>query len=203
MTVLAVDPTQTTNAQRVVDLDRLGYLPGPVLDPTYGYGGMWTEHRPSGLVACDLDERRGVTVADFRTLPFPSDSFGSLLLDPPYRLGGTPTTNTAGGMDDRYGIDRYRTPDETATLIADGTTEAARVVRPGGFVIVKCAAQVVSGRVRWQTDEIAAHATTLGLRHRDELHLIGGRSQPAGRRQLHARRNHSTFVVFVVENHRP
>lgn len=195
MTVHAIDPTQTRNAQRVADLATLGYLDGRVLDPTYGYGGMWTEHRPTELVAFDANPARGVLVADFCAMPFAAGAFDSVLFDPPYRLGGTPTTNIDGGMDDRFGIDRYRSRLDVEAMLRDGVRECARV--SCGFVIVKCQAQVNGGKVRWQPRDVAEFGEALGLRHRDELHLIGGREQPAGRSQQHARRNFSTFVVMT------
>lgn len=196
--LLAIDPDRRTNGQLVADCARLGYLPEPVVDPTFGLGGMWTEYHPDELVAFDLDPRRDVPVADLGNLPLPDDTAGSLLLDPPYRLGGTPTTNRAGGMDDRYGIDRYRTPADVTDLYAAGMTEAARVVRPGGFVLVKCADQVCGGRLRLQTFDVIQTGMMLDLEVVDALHLVGGRPQPAGRRQVHARRNYSTLIVFEV-----
>jgi hypothetical protein len=196
--ILAIDPDRRTNGQLVADCARLGYLPEPVVDPTYGLSGMWSRHRPRSLFAFDADPSRGQAVADLGNLPLADNSAGSLLLDPPYRLGGTPTTNHDGGMDDRYGIDRYRTPDDVAELYRRGITEAARVVRPGGYVLVKCQDQICGGRLRLQTAEVIAFAQSIDLEVVDVLHLVGGRPQPPGRRQVHARRNYSTMVVFEV-----
>lgn len=194
--ILAIDPSQTRNGQRVADLARLGYLPEPVLDPTYGLGGMWTEYRPKVLIASDLDPTRGVAVADYRCLPWPGETFGSVLFDPPYRLAGTATNQ--GGMDDRYGIGAYRSVEDVHGDMVTGMAECFRVTKRDGYVIVKCAAQVCGGRVRWQPEMMATAARDLfRARLVDELHLIGGRAQPAGRSQQHARRNFSTFVVLA------
>lgn len=194
MTVLAVSE-HSRNSQRVVDLAALGYLPEPVLDPTYGYGGMWTDYRPGRLVTMDINPNRNVDiVGSYHALPFPDGAFGSALFDPPYRLAGTATNR--GGIDDRFGIGTYRTPDQIHDDMRVGLTECARVVRRKGYVIVKCQDQVVSGRVVWQTRLMAEHGEALGLRWVDSLHLVGGRAQPSGRRQKHARRNLSTFVVL-------
>ncbi len=76
------------------------------------------------------------------------------------------------------------------------TTEAHRVLTPGGYLLLKCQDQVCSGQVRWQTREFADHAEQLGMRLVDALHLLGHRPQPAGRRQVHARRNYSTLLVL-------
>lgn len=49
---------------------------------------------------------------------------------------------------------------------------------------------------RWQTIEFTNHAVGLGSRLVDQLHLPSYRPQPAGRRQVHARRNYSTLLVL-------
>lgn len=194
--VLVIDPSQTTNGERVADLARLGYLPEPVLDPTYGYGSMWTRHKPADLVYGDLNpDKTGFWgVLDFTNLPFEADSFPSVLYDPPYRFAGTPTDTDEGGHDDLYGTQVYRTKAEQLALILDGATECARVA--DRFLIVKCQDQVVANRTFFQTTAVEQTLTALGWELKDRLHLISYRPQPAGRRQVNARNNFSTFLVF-------
>jgi len=196
--VLAIDAERVTNGQLVADCARLGYLPEPVLDPTYGFGGMWSDHRPDLLLAFDTNPDRGVAVADLAALPLADHSVGSVLLDPPYRLGGKPTSNHSGGMDDRYGIDRYRPADTVANMYRSGIIEAARIVRNGGYVLIKCQDQISSGRLHLQTVDVITVGKEIGLKVVDLLHIVGGRPQPPGRRQVHARRNYSTMVVLQV-----
>ena len=43
------------------------------------------------------------------------------------------------------------------------------------------------------------HARALGLELVDVLHVQGYRKQPPGRRQIHARRDYSTALVFRTE----
>jgi ubiquinone/menaquinone biosynthesis C-methylase UbiE len=81
-------------------------------------------------------------------------------------------------------------------LCRDGITEAVRVLRPGGHLLVKCQDQVCSGKVRWQSIDFSMHGIGLGLQLVDRLELVSYRPQPAGRRQVHARRNHSTMLVL-------
>ncbi|MCJ7725645.1 MAG: hypothetical protein MUP76_04570 [Acidimicrobiia bacterium] len=203
--VLAIDVTQHTNGERVADLARLGYIVGPVLDPTYGYGSMWTHYKPDDLTICDSDpakvpdegthEWTAAHVADFRDLPFESHSFGTVLYDPPYRFAGTPTDTGEGGHDDLYGTQVYRTKAEQMALILDGATECARVAED--YLIVKCQDQVVANSTRFQTTEVVDHVRLHGWLLKDRLHLISYRPQPAGRSQVNARNNFSTFLVFV------
>lgn len=195
--VMAIDLRHSENGQRVRDLARLGYLPEPVLDPTFGYGSMWTEYMPEQLVAGDFDRRKvppGGLVLDFCALPFDDRSFASCLYDPPYRFAGTPTDTGEGGHDDLYGTQVYRTKAQQIGLILDGAVECARVTSTS--LIVKCQRQVVAGRVFPQPMVVCDHLADQGWRYKDEMHLISYRPQPPGRRQLHARSNYSTFLVM-------
>lgn len=192
--VLAIDPAHTTNGERVADLARLGYLNGRVIDPTYGYGGMWTHFTPDELLATDLDAAKSPTgeSVSFLALPYPDHHADSTLYDPPYRHAGTPTNHD--GHDDQYGTDVYRTKAEQTALILGGATECSRVT--SGFLIVKCQDQVVADCVNFQTRTVIDHVATLGWELKDRLHLLSYRAQPAGRSQQNARNNFSTFLVF-------
>lgn len=197
--VLAVDPVASRNGQRVADLARLGYLAEPVVDPTYGVGGMWSRWRPERLVAFDLDPRaEGVAVADLGALPLPDGSVGSVLLDPPYKVGPSFGDDMAGKGDAanrRFGLPDELTLDDVLALYRAGIGEAARVVRRGGYVIVKAQDCHVGKRYVWMTREVGEMMEARGLRVVDQLHLVGYVPQPPGKRQRRARRNVSTFVV--------
>ena len=56
--------------------------------------------------------------------------------------------------------------------------------------------QVCSGRVRWQTFAFTEEALSNGCELVDRMELISYRPQPKGRSQVHARRNHSTLLIF-------
>jgi hypothetical protein len=82
-------------------------------------------------------------------------------------------------------------------LIRDGITEAARVLRVGGYLLLKCQDQVCSGRPRWQTIEFTNHAATVGFDLVDRFDRIGTtRPQPPGRIQRHAHGRPSTLLVL-------
>lgn len=112
---------------------------------------------------------------------------------------GNSGTATAS-VDDRYGVDGYMPIAERHQLILDGLAECVRVLKVGGRLLVKVQDQVASGRVWWQTDLVTRAAEERGCRKVDALLFLGGRSQPKGRRQVHARRNYSTLLVFVKES---
>jgi hypothetical protein len=192
MSVIPAVHRWRTNAHLIVDVARLGYLDGEVvLDVTYGRGGFWTLWRPTCLVAHDLHTLDRV---DFRALPEADVSADVVVLDPPYRLNGTPDR---GDFDERFGTDRRMRWQDKHQLIRDGITEAARVLRAGGYLMLKCQDQTCSGRIRWQTREFPDHAETVGLELVDRFDMIStARPQPPGRAQRHAHGRPSTLLVF-------
>jgi rubredoxin len=56
--------------------------------------------------------------------------------------------------------------------------EAARLVKPDGFVLTKLQDQVVSGEKVWQRMLFANYAESVNLELVDELHVVGYRAQP-------------------------
>lgn len=184
------------NAEMIADVARLGYLNGHVCDVTYGYGKWWKVFQPLELTAHDLNPLKsplGYGV-DFRATGHFDRFFDAVVFDPPYKLNGTPTDK----VDEPYGVDEVRTWQERHALIMEGITECARI--SNGFVLVKCQNQVCSGSTRFQADIFSEHASTVGLRKVDEFLKLSrspvGRPQPKGRRQVHARNNYSTLLVF-------
>lgn len=180
----------------------LGYLTEEMvtLDPTYGLGNFWTLWQPRTLVASDLDPEKspsgeGVDFTD--PTCYDDSSFDAVVVDGPYRLNGTPSGGEAhANMDASYGTDKYTRWQDRMSLLDDMLVQAARVCKKGGTVLFKCQDQVVSGKVRWQTIWFADAANDLKLELIDQLHLVGYRPQPPGRKQIHARRNYSTMMVF-------
>jgi hypothetical protein len=108
---------------------------------------------------------------------------------------GNSGTPALGDFDDRFGVEVPTRWQDRHKLIGEGLDECARLTRK--YVLMKCQDQVSSGHVRWQTFEFVRRAEMdLGLHLEDMLHKLGGREQPKDRRQVHARRNYSTLLVF-------
>jgi hypothetical protein len=190
--ILSADISIKTNAELMVNVAAIGYLRGHVLDTTYGKGNFWKKFKPERLTKVDL-KPVGDVVSDFRTLPFPDNTFDTVVLDGPYKLNGTPSLED---FDERYGIDIPTHWKERNALIKQGILECMRVTRD--YLLVKCQDQVCSGHVRWQTAEFTDHAEWYGnARLVDRFDLVGSRRpQPANRSQVHARRNYSTLLVL-------
>lgn len=183
--------TWKTNADLILDVRDLGYLPGHVCDSTWGRGRWWTYWTPDEFTKHDLFTLDGV---DFRHLPEADETFDTVAYDPPYKLNGTPAL---GDFDNAYGVDVPDTWQGRMECMADGLRECARVLKMGGFLIAKCMDMVSSGAVRWQTDAFSEIAhLELSLEKVDSFNFPNYRAQPEGRKQVHARRNFSTLQVF-------
>jgi site-specific DNA-cytosine methylase len=180
-----------TNADLIADVARLGYLDGTVLDATYGAGTFWKVWRPDQLVTNDRWKPADRS-DDYRALPWERESFDSVVFDPPYKLNGTPAL---AEQDARYGTVARTSRAEVLEDIRRGALECFRVCRR--FLLVKCQDQVEGGQVRWQTDMVTRTIEDVSGRKVDRFDFVSnGRPQPPGRRQLTARRNHSTLLVF-------
>lgn len=174
----------------IADVAKLGYITGTVLDVTYGRGTFWKNWKPETLITHDLATDR----VDFRSLPEKDESVDCVVMDPPYKLNGTPAL---GEFDKRYGVDVPMSWWQRHTMIKNGIREAERVLRKKGHLLLKCQDQVSSGQVRWQTIEFTGYALSLGLRLVDRFDMLGkGRPQPKWRRQVHAQGRPSTLLVF-------
>lgn len=188
---------RATNAELIEDCARLGYLRKEwrTLDPTYGLGTFWNRWRPLRLVGTDIDPLKNVFEpghsVDFTKLPFSNRSFDCIVFDPPYKLNGRSQETT----DEKYGVHVYASWQQRMDLIRRGLNECARVLGDG-YLLLKCQDQVCSGKVRWQTVEFTNHAASLGLGLVDRMDFLSYRAQPNGRRQVHARRNASTLLIY-------
>lgn len=191
----------SSNAELILDCVRLGYLRAEwrTLDPTYGQGVWWQRWEPD-----DLTVNRNEW--DFTAAPFDDKSFDAITYDPPYVCIGGRETGSGGGADirDRFGLaDAPKTPALLQQLIDDGLTEMCRLLRPSGIVLVKCQDYISSGGIWLGTFLTTRHALSLGLLPVDRMeHITNPRPQPtlnldgSPRRQVHARRNLSTLLVF-------
>jgi len=192
MTVLAIDK-YPTNGHLIAACAQLGYLREDwrTLDPTYGLGVFWSVWRPTFLVGSDLDPAKSPTgtSVDATALPHADRSFNSVVIDGPYKLNGTPTDSS------RYGVHEPTRWQDRMGLLSRMLAEGARVL-VDGYLLFKCQDQVVSGKVRWQTQVFANEAEALGLGLVDRLDYLSYRPQPSGTRQVTARRNASSMLVF-------
>jgi hypothetical protein len=191
-----------TNEQLIAEVAKLYLADGDtVADVTYSSGRFWkkTDLSRYTFLASDLIPMApGVLAADFRALPYRDGSVDALVFDPPYIH-----SPGKGMLKDRY--NGLATTDmityaSIMQLYEDGMTEAARVLRDGGQLWVKCKDTLASERQRWSHITVFGLADKLGLYARDLFLLVppAPSSVTTGRwaRQIHARKVHSYLWIF-------
>jgi hypothetical protein len=185
-----------TNADLFPDVLSI-YVPegSRVIDMTYANGVFWkkVDITKYDLVTNDLFNPKAANHEDFRRLSFPDKSFDAVVLDPPY----FPTHNKGKIMADSYHnmTTNSRNPKQIMELYFAGYAEALRILKDGGVLIVKCQDQVDSGKQFWFHTKLMVHP---GFEAEDIFVLVvrSALMDPRWKRQLHARKNHSYFLVL-------
>jgi hypothetical protein len=184
------------------------YVPpgSSVADVTYGRGIFW-KRVPEGhyrLFPTDLN-----TGVDCRSLPYSDGSLDCVVFDPPYMHtpGGTAHVNHQN-YESYYRNNQPQASEKkyheaVLELYFSAALEARRVLRDRGIYIVKCADEVCANRQRLTHVEIINELTTRGFAVED-LFVVLRRNKPGVSRvvkQVHARKNHSYFLVFRAGAH--
>lgn len=213
--ILTANPNRQTNADLIADVAALGWLNGLVLDATYGQGNFWTKWTPPniedpesgelipGLWRNDPHTLTGPDAFNHDARSFPAwwaDLFDASVFDPPYKLNGTSSVPS----DRAYGVDRQATKAERLDLILWGSSECARVTKPGGWLHIKIQNQICGGRyidIAHLVKEHLAAWADVELRAEWEL-IVKPRPQPPGRPQRNPRNNVSKLLSFHVYQNR-
>jgi len=173
-----------------------------VADVTYGKGVFW-KRVPEGmyrLLATDL--RNGV---DCRNLPYGDASIDCVVFDPPYMHtpGGTAHVNHQNYEDYYQNNSAESGPgkkyhEAVLELYFKAADEAQRVLRNEGIYIVKCGDEVCANQQRLTHVELINELTRRGFVMEDLFVLVRNNRPGVSRvvRQVHARKNHSYFLVF-------
>ena len=179
-----------------------------VADVTWGKGVFWQK------VDTDLYDVRATDISmgvDCRDLPYRDAEIDCVVLDPPYMEGfyRNRGSQKAGGGSHKTFRDHYSNGDErpgrakwhaaVTDMYRESGREAYRVLKPNGVLIVKCQDEV-SANKQWLTHvEIINDYAAMGFYAKD-LFVVVRSNRPSITRlknQIHARKNHSYFLVFV------
>jgi DNA methylase len=194
---------QTTNDKvfpHILDL----YVPpkSTIADVTYGKGVFWKNVQRDDYQLHKSDLATGV---DCRKLPYKAKSIDCVVFDPPYMHtpGGT-AHQRHQNFETYYQNNQALAPAEkkyheaVLDLYFSAAKEARRVLKPRGVYIVKCQDEVCANKQRLTHVEIVNELTRMKFIVED-LFVIVRRGKPGVSRvlkQVHARKNHSYFLVF-------
>ncbi|MBK7830448.1 MAG: site-specific DNA-methyltransferase [Nannocystis sp.] len=211
------------NAELFAQILALHVPPGSLIaDVTYGLGAFWKKVPANRyrVLASDialkpaLPSPPGFTLqseVDCRALPYAAASLDAVVLDPPYMEGmyRREVEHMAGSGSHAAFRRAYsasapttepgpRWHDAVVDLYARAGREAARVLRPGGTLIVKCQDEVSANTQRLTHVELITGYESLGFYCKDLFVLVRANSPAVSRlkTQVHARKNHSYFLVF-------
>jgi len=179
-----------------------------IADITYGKGVFWASVNLSRYKLLATDMKTG---QDCRKLPYENESIDCVVLDPPYMEGlfRKKKSHMAGGGTHAAFRDHYSNGQETSDgpkwhdavldLYFKAGREALRVLKSDGIFIVKCQDEVSANRQRLTHVELINEYATYGCYAKD-LFVVMRVNKPGITRlikQVHARKNHSYFLVFV------
>ncbi len=185
-----------------------------VADVTWGKGVFWQKVPPKRYNVLATDLNMGV---DCRDLPYESESIDCVVLDPPYMEGlfRRDGSHLAGGGSHAAFRANYSNGQPTiggpkwhaavTDLYFKAGREAWRVLRGEGVLIVKCQDEVSANRQWLSHVEIINEYERLGFYTKD-LFVVTRTNRPVVARlkkQVHARKNHSYFLVFVKAKVKP
>lgn len=179
-------------------------------DVTYGKGVFWRDVPEGHYKLLPTDIQSGV---DCRCLPYASESIDCVVLDPPYMEGllRNNVEHRAGNGTHKSFRRAYQSEENLAepsgakwhaaviALYVQAAREAFRVLRENGVLIVKCQDEVSANRQWFTHVEIMQACAELGFYAKDLFVLVRTNKPSVSRlkKQNHARKNHSYFLVFV------
>jgi len=178
-----------------------------VADVTYGKGVFWRKVPKGNYQLLPTDIKTG---RDCRDLPYEDATIDCVVFDPPYMHtpGGTAhvnhqnyeayyANNAGNGLTQKY-------HEGVLELYFQAAREAHRVLKKDGIYIVKCADEVCANQQRLTHVEITNEYTAKGFVVEDLFVLVRYNKPGVSRviRQVHAKKNHSYFLVFRKSNGR-
>lgn len=179
-------------------------LPGSIVaDVTYGRGIFWKKVPKDTykLLATDL-KTNGI---DCRNLPYGDSSIDCVVFDPPYMHtpGGTAHVNHQN-YENYYQNNAAKNAsgkkyhEAVLDLYFKAAHEAHRVLRNEGIYIVKCGDEVCANQQRLTHVEVINELSSNGFVIEDLFVLVRNNRPGMSRviKQVHARKNHSYFLVF-------
>lgn len=181
-----------------------------IADVTYGTGVFWRRVPQDKYRVLGTDIKTGVSC---HSLPYNDAAIDCVVLDPPYMEGlFRRTTDQLAGAGTHATFRRFysngeATPEDglpkyheaVLDFYYKAACEAYRVLKKYGVFIVKCQDEVSANRQRLTHVELINHYESMGFYAKDLFILVRPNRPGVSRikKQQHARKNHSYFLVFT------
>ena len=167
-------------------------------DPTYSKGVFYKTDVPEPrFKSCLTAEGEVDFFALYEWLPFKPESLSSVCFDPPFLASmGKKTQDSIIGS--RFGF--YKNVPELWKSYLAALVQFYVVLKPGGVVIFKCQ-DLVKHAKQWMSHyTVMRYADAIGFYMKD-LFVLTAKSRVIGptKKQQHARKFHSYFLVFIKE----
>lgn len=163
------------------------------VDCTYSKGVFWKK-LPLPRQKFDLyPQFDDVVEANANNLPLNDGEVQSIMFDPPFKMS---TSNVQGIIEKRFTA--FSSPQALWGFYRQAITEFRRILKPGGIFVIKCQDVVSSGKNQWSHFEVKRIADEEFFDLVD-LFILGNKNpimSPNMKNQIHARKNHSFFMVF-------
>ena len=172
-----------------------------VADVTYGRGVFWRRVPEDAYRIEPSDLSTGI---DCRKLPYDHASIDCVVFDPPYMHTPGGTAHVEHQNYETYyrnnradSVKKYH--EAVLDLYFSAAREAWRVLRSGGIYIVKCQDEVCANQQRLTHVELITELATYGFVAEDLFVVVRNGKPGVSRilRQVHARKRHSYFIVFL------
>jgi tRNA G10 N-methylase Trm11 len=192
---MIITATKGTNADLFPSVLSI-YVPegSVVADVTYGRGVFWqkVDRSKYDLRATDLQDG-----TDARKLPYADESLDALVFDPPYmHWSGSIKESINGCYKNNERGESAKSWQDVLKLYTDAAIEARRVLKPSGVFICKVQDTVACGKQRW----FHVHVMQLEGFHCEDIFVLMQNGipthDPKWKKQYHARKNHSYFIVL-------
>lgn len=186
-----------------------------IADVTFGRGVFWKNVPEDNYVLLPSDLKTGT---DWRCLPYEDQSIDALVFDPPYMEGLYRKSNEAlagvgshstfqsaysnGSLRSAANVRKYH--DAVLDAYLSVLPEAWRLLKKDGKFIVKCQDEVSANRQKLTHVELIWAYEKAGFYCKDIFVVVRTNAPVVSRikRQVHARKAHSYFLVFEAQDHR-
>lgn len=197
-----------------------------IADVTFGKGVFWNKVNTKKYTVLPSDRHLKEEVKqkwqhlnpqseiDCRNLPYSNGELDCIILDPPYmesfyrekteHIGGQGTHSSfRESYSSNLGMElsEGKWHETVISMYEKSGLEAFRTLKDNGLLIVKCQDEVSANKQRLTHVEIITAYESLGFYTKDLFIVIRNNKPVVSRmvKQIHARKNHSYFIVFVKQ----